>query len=298
MFRLLVFSRSMNTCSLGPQNDAAEEPRGRVTRLIVKGLALSAALLTTSFSYGQATCPVVLLAANPGAASVISGTALSLTFHNASSAAITGIVFNAEFGLSRRINSLTERYPLDPGKTGVDQWGDNRLLALLHISNTVTVWPQMVLFADGTNWADDGSHQCGIRSGGTATIHSDDSSVDATSSAPRPQTTALDALTSQPAVGVATGNEATHLSADQKIALIEEGKASLCTVHTYPAQATITVDGKYVGMSPLSFVLLKSSTPRDMYIMLPGYKLYYRAIDPNGSPIPVSATLAPLNSAK
>lgn len=259
--------------------------------LVVLGL-----FACSNLARGQAACPVVVLAANPNAMSAISGSALSLTFRNTSSAAIAGIVFDARFGLSRRPSTLTERYPLDPGKTGVDQWGDNRLLSLLHISNVVTVWPQMVLFADGTNWSDNGTGQCAFHSDGSDAVSLGISAKDAIPPTAANQSSPSDAVYSPANTAAPVGNKAARLTAQQKIALIEDGKASLCTIRTYPPQATITVDGKVVGTSPLSLVLLKAATPRDVYITLPGYKIFYQAIDPNGSAIPIAATLAPLSN--
>jgi hypothetical protein len=53
--------------------------------LIAFGLMLA---LPTAF-HGQEDCPVAVLAANPNAVSAVSGSALSLTFHNTSSAQVT-----------------------------------------------------------------------------------------------------------------------------------------------------------------------------------------------------------------
>jgi hypothetical protein len=297
MFCLPFYRHIANTTPFAFKKAVGDSCRKRQVLLMAGRLALTGSLLTAAVSHGQTTCPVVVLAANPSAVSAISGTALSITFRNASSATTSSIVFAARFGLSRKPMTLTERAPLDPGKTGVDQWGDNRLLALLHISKTVTVWPQMVLFADGSNWVDDGTEQCAFRSDGS----NDDVplGVDSQASIYSPagrQATPPNAISSQPAVGGGSSNREVRLTANQKIALINGGKASLLTVRTYPSQATITVDGKVVGTSPLSFVLLKTAVPRDIYITMPGYAIFYRAIDPNGSTIQVAATLVPLST--
>jgi hypothetical protein len=226
---------------------------------------------------------VVVLSADPRAESVFKGTALNLTYQNTSAFAISRIVFNARFGMSRAPTVLTERNPLDAGKTGEDQWSDTRVLSVLHIANSVTVWPQEVMFADGTYWVDDGTGQCPYRSKGAekplVSVDSDES-------------------VANPSAPVRRPSGATNLSANQKLSLIQEGKASLCTISTYPSDASITIDGKSVGRSPLTLVLLKASAPRDIYITLPGYEIFYRAIDPNGAAVPIVATLAPLRTTR
>jgi hypothetical protein len=86
------------------------------------------------------------------------------------------------------------------------------------------------------------------------------------------------------------------MTAEQKMALINAGKASLCTVRSYPEGASVDVDGKLLGKTPLSFVLLKGTDPRELYLYLTGYKIASRAVQPNGTTLAISVTLEPLST--
>jgi hypothetical protein len=201
---------------------------------------------------------------------------------------ITGTVFNARFGSRLRPVALSVSHPVSSKKTDAAQWGDSAWLSVLPASAQVTVWPDTVFFADGSEWSDNRMLQCAYRGDntGSAPIGIDQRSV-------LPVAGHIPLAAGEP--GQTPGNPA---SAEQEIALIREGKASLCTVRTYPPGASIVVDGIKIGEAPLSFVLHKTEAPRAIYVYLPGYKLVRRAIVPDGSTIPIVATLESLGPNK
>lgn len=79
-------------------------------------------------------------------------------------------------------------------------------------------------------------------------------------------------------------------AADAK--LIEKGLASKCAVVTIPPGATIYIDAKEVGISPMTFVLLKrGDNERTLTVKLNGYKTVEKQFIPDGTPISLSVTL-------
>ena len=268
--------RSLSATSLGQPGVSVKAAGKRL-------LGLAVCLLTIPFAAGaQSTCPIEVVAVNPRAVSVINGgTALLVSYRNTTSTTITGTVFDARFGSRLRPVALSVLHPVGSGKTDTAQWGDSAWLSVLPASGQVTVWPDTVFFADGSEWSDNGMQQCAYRGDNTENVPI---GIDQRSAIPVAGHTPLAAGQS----GQTPGNPA---SAEQKVALIRAGKASLCTVRTYPPGASIVVDGIKVGEVPLSFVLLKTDAPRDIYVYLPGYKLVHRAIVPDGATIPIVETL-------
>jgi hypothetical protein len=55
------------------------------------------------------------------------------------------------------------------------------------------------------------------------------------------------------------------------------------------------VDGKRVGETPLSIVLLKTDISRAIDIYLSGFKIDHRTIVPTGTTIQIVVTLEPLS---
>ena len=275
--------RSLGATSLGQPGVAVKAAGKRL-------LGLAVCLLTIPFAAGaQSTCPIEVVAVNPRAVSVINGgTALLVSYRNTTSTTITGTVFDARFGSRLRPVALSVRHPVGSGKTDAAQWGDSAWLSVLPASGQVTVWPDTVFFADGSEWSDNGMLQCAYRGDNTESVPT---GIDQRSAIPVVGQIPLAA--GQP--GQTPGNPA---SAEQKVALIRAGKASLCTVRTYPPGASIVVDGIKVGEAPLSFVLLKTDAPRDIYVYLPGYKLVHRAIVPDGATVPIVATFESLGPNK
>lgn len=262
-------------------------------------MVLAACLLAIPFAAGaQSTCPIEVVAVNPRAVSVINGgTALLVSYRNTMSMTITQTVFDARFGSRLRPVALSVRHPVGSGKTDAAQWGDSAWLSVLPAFGPVTVWPDTVFFADGSEWSDNGMLQCAYRGDNTesAPIGIDQRSAIAVVGH-------IPLAAGQP--GQTPGNPANSetvtagTSAEQKVALIQVGKASLCTVRTYPPGASIVVDGIKVGEAPLSFVLPKTDAPRDIYVYLPGYKLVHRAIAPDGATVPIVAILESLGPNK
>ena len=153
---------------------------------------------------------------------------------------------------------------------------------------------QKVTYSDGSGWSDNGENQCTLSSDETAHVPL---GVDERSSIPvvgGPQSAAEQNGQSFTAT-VRANASATGLSAEQKVTLIRTGNASLCDIRTYPRGASIAVDGKRVGETPLSIVLLKTDISRAIDIYLFGFKIVHRAIVPNCTTVQIMVTLEPLS---
>ena len=101
-----------------------------------------------------------------------------------------------------------------------------------------------------------------------------------------------EAAKSSPAAAAAMANTG-HLQTPQELAqLVQSGQASKCAVVTIPSGAEVYVDGNKLGISPLAFVLLRTSeTPRAITIKLDGYKTVQKTFIPDGKTIPIGLTL-------
>jgi PEGA domain len=73
--------------------------------------------------------------------------------------------------------------------------------------------------------------------------------------------------------------------------LIQDGQASKTGIVTNPAGAEVYLDGNKVGVTPVSFVLLKRESPRILTIKLAGYKTVEKQLIPDGKTIPIGLTL-------
>ena len=97
----------------------------------------------------------------------------------------------------------------------------------------------------------------------------------------------------------AAKSEGYHATADQMATLIKEGKASECVVMTAPHGASVYIDGKPGGTSPLAFDLFRHpDANRIITVSLKGYKTVVRSVDPNGKEIVLNLTLKPVESGK
>jgi hypothetical protein len=74
--------------------------------------------------------------------------------------------------------------------------------------------------------------------------------------------------------------------------LIAEKKASICTVTTTPPGATVSLDGKRLGESPLVFVMLRKDQARQLTLSLPGYHNVEYQLFPDGNPVPLTVRFA------
>lgn len=119
-------------------------------------------------------------------------------------------------------------------------------------------WVEKVMFSDGTFWNDDGSKSCA-----TASLQN---------------------------AFIADGK----MSPQQMLAFSQSGEGSMTVVSTYPTGAAVSVDGKTVGVTPLTFMLLRhGSTERIITLTLAGYKPQVEHRMPNGSMIVITSRLEP-----
>ena len=257
-------------------------------------LAVGCMLAISFEAQGQSRCPVEVLSVNARAVSAISGTALMINYRNATPKSINEIDLNARFGPHSQPVLLFVRHSIDAGMSATDQWGDRTWLSAPFSLGNVTVGIQKVTYSDGTEWSDNGKNQCTLSSDETAHVPL---GVDERSSIPvagGPQPAAEQNGHSFHAT-VRANAATTGLSAEQKLTLIRTGNASLCNIRTYPRGASIAVDGKRVGETPLSIVLLKTDISRAIDIYLSGFKIVHRTIVPTGTTIQIVVTLEPLS---
>jgi hypothetical protein len=89
--------------------------------------------------------------------------------------------------------------------------------------------------------------------------------------------------------------EATPEAMRRNAPLIAEKKASVCAITTTPPGATVAIDGKRLGRSPLVFVLLRKDEVRQVTLSLPGYHTVQYQLWPDGSPISLNIHFAVLS---
>jgi hypothetical protein len=263
-----------------------------VSAIKIAGFILAAAL--PAVVWGQSPCPIQITSVDPHAVSAIGGSALRVVYRNESPTPVSAVSFQVRFGERGRAITLTEHQPLAASKSDSAQWNETAWLtpaAVMGIrADQITVWPATVAFADGSVWR--GTPECAFRSNEAESVPLGISSKDSIPVGATAENTAQSGHIDQP---IAT-SYTQPMTAEQKMALIDAGKASLCTVRSYPEGANVDVDGKLLGQTPLSFVLLKGTAPRELYLYKTGYKIASRAVLPNGSALAISVTLEPLRT--
>ncbi len=261
------------------------------TLLKIAGLVIATSL--PALVSGQSSCPIQITSVDPHAVSAMGGAALRVDYRNTSPSPIGAIAFAVRFGQHGRPITLTEHQALDVNRTNFAQWNETAWLSPAAVSaitaDQITVWPQTVAFGDGTVW--NGGAQCAYRSNEVETVPIGPGGKDSI-----PVAGAVKA-SSEPASEDPQNSSSTGLprTAEEKRALISAGKASLCTIRSYPAGAKVDVDGRMMGVTPLTVVLLQRESPRDIYVFQTGYKLVHRTVQPNGSTLFISAVLEPLS---
>ena len=184
---------------------------------------------------------------------------------------------------------------------------------------------EKVVFSDGKSWSNASSSLCIVSS--NRQTAADRTSIAATPTpaaqqpssalplivrgANAPQTPAVGA-TAQPSIQHAAttavpgpgatspataqdssvNEEATPDSMRRYAPLIAEKKASICTVTTTPPGATVSLDGKRLGESPLVFVMLRKDQARQLTLSLPGYHNVEYQLFPDGNPVPLTVRFA------
>jgi len=100
-----------------------------------------------------------------------------------------------------------------------------------------------------------------------------------------------EASKASPAAAAQLAQDGRTYTPQELIQLIQQGQASKTGIVTSPAGAKVYLDGNKVGVTPLSFVLLKRESPRILTIKLAGYKTVERQLIPDGKTIPIGLTL-------
>ncbi len=264
------------------------------TKTLIAGFIFATSL--PALIWGQTPCPIQITSVDPHAASAMGGSALRVDYRNAASNPVSTISFQVHFGQRGRAITLTEHQPLAVNQSDSGQWNETAWLtpaAVIGIhADQIVVWPGTVVFADGRVWK--GGPECAYRSNEAESVPVGFPAKDSipVGGAAQNSTKTQPGQNQQQSASTSTLQK----TAEQKMELINAGKASLCTVRSYPEGANVDIDGKLLGQTPLSIVLLKGDTPRDVYIYQTGYKLVHRAVRPNGSTLAISVTLEPLRS--
>ena len=207
--------------------------------------------LAIPFAAGaQSTCPIEVVTVNPRAVSVINGTTLLASYRNTTSMTITHTGFDARSGSRLRPVALSIRHPVGSGRTDATKWGESAWLSTAPSSGHVTIWPQTVIYADGSVSADNETNGRAFHSKTAVRVALGINGRCAISLAgrSRPQTE-QDEL--RPNVQAGARLAAAGSGAEQKMALVRTVRSSLCIAHTYPRGASISGDGKTVSAEPI-----------------------------------------------
>jgi hypothetical protein len=100
-----------------------------------------------------------------------------------------------------------------------------------------------------------------------------------------------EASKASPAAAAQLATDGRTYTPQEMAQLIQDGQASKTGIVTSPAGAEVYLDGNKVGLTPVSFVLLKRESPRIITIKLPGYKTVEKQLVPDGNTIPIGLTL-------
>jgi hypothetical protein len=201
------------------------------------------------------------------------GTALRISFRNSSKFTIRGIEFGIQVDSTENIKAKPEAiisyHPLLPDAVDSLVWNSTRFNKKNHASQNLVLWPALVELADGSRWVGK-STQCSYR--------------------PDSQ-----AKTATPAAA-----ESLQYTPKQIQDLIDNRQASLVNVTSDPPGASIDVDMKLIGKTPMSFVLIKNQNgaSRNVMVYMNGYTLRERDVAPNGGAITINEQLVPLTNAR
>ena len=206
------------------------------------------------------------------------GTALKMTYRNASPFPVHGIEFGIQaIGANNSVSRpgrIIANHQLAPN--GVDSllWNATRFDKQNAAKTIYIVWAALVFMEDGSKLGNSAA-QCGYR-----TDQGKQSGAHATSS------------------GVTTAASDQGNSAQQFKNLIDNGTASLVNVTSDPSGANVDVDEKLIGRTPLSFVLMRASNgaPRSILVYKLGYTLAGRDVLPNGKTINLNEKLTALTN--
>lgn len=230
---------------------------------------LAFAGVTQSCAFAQNVCPIQFDSVTPAGAG---SNSYVILFHNATRFPIKGVEFGAELDSpspSARGALFISSHLVAPGAEDSVIWNSSIPSS---VNPAFKVWAAMVIFHDNSAWKGSDAGTCGYH----FTAQTQQSATSNPSSS--------------------TPGQSASMTAVEKIALIESGQASLCLVTTNPAGATVDVDGRKIGETPIKFVLLKkASGPRSIDIYKSGYEVIHQDVSPTGNTIRLTETLNPLS---
>jgi hypothetical protein len=243
-------------------------------------------LLFVSPSLAQApqqTCPIAVKKVNPRAFPFSSGlldyesgkdpwdSYLQIEYSNVSNKTIAGIRFGVYFvsGMreaDRSVYNYESEQKVRPGETKKPYWADGVYEHEYGRTMGAMVWPQRIMYEDGTYWTDDGTQSCG----NVKFIQPQASQPAQPQMSPAVQQ-AMAILNPAPALPATMG--------------------SIMTVFTDPAGADIAVDGKSTGGRIRFLLLNKAGAERTVLITMKGYKTVEKKLIPDGKPITLNLKL-------
>ena len=222
---------------------------------------------TAPRTLAQTVCPVRLEKVFPSVDGVASGSYV-IVLRNMTRFSLKGIVFQSESDdtpSSSQPALFVSHHLVSPGADDSVIWNAGRQPGSSATGTAFKVWPSMVIFRDNSSWKHTPHDDCSFRFSNLTKPHQ-------------------------------SGKPSEVLTAAQKLALIDAGKASLCIVSTQPSGATVDVDGYRIGVSPIKLILLKgASGPRDLEIYKDGYEVISRQLSPSGATIRVNELLKPFS---
>ena len=265
---------------------------------------------------GILLCPVVADYLDVGGAG-----RLYTSIRNKSDHTVESIVFTVRSGEARQ--TIRENVALVPGKHATAAWHADPPLpgdaeTFLQVDK--------IVFADGNVWSDGGHGMCSVSASRQATDNTSQLAstlatavqqpnpalpliVQGPARTQGPATAPQGSIQPSPAAAIpqpggpttatvsATSNasvteEATPEAMRRNAPLIAEKKASVCAITTTPPGATVSIDGKRLGESPLVFVLLRKDEVRHVTLSLPGYQTVEYQLWPDGSPVSLNIHFA------
>lgn len=224
-------------------------------------------------------CPVEIENVSPQAPGSGTGAAnvLRITYRNTSRFPVRGVEFgvqavdwNSGAGRSGKFFAFLL---LEPNAAGAALWNAARFGRKNALGPSLVFWPAIVTMGDGSRWSGSAA-QCGYSTdnGGGSVADRRSAGAATATAAPAPN----------PAYAEGEREE-----------FIRSGKASIVSVTSDPPGANIDVDGKLIGKTPLSFVLLATAngSTRNIMVYKDGYTLAGRDVTPNGAPITLNEML-------
>jgi PEGA domain len=206
------------------------------------------------------------------------GTAMKVTYRNVSTFPVRGIEFgiqalSTDNGVSRP-SSIMANHELAPNAVDSLLWNATRFDKQNTSKPIYIIWPATVVMGDGSKLGGS-AKKCGYR----------------TEQSDRTGKAAVASVEPTPASNPSN-------STRQLEDLVNSGKASLVNAASDPPGASLDVDEKLIGKTPLSFVLIgtHNGAPRSILIYKEGYSLSGHDVTPNGKTITLNEKLTALTN--